>query len=371
LVFSYVRVTRQRRGRLRLIGEVRCPGVVPGPTPRFQGSSMRSGNASDGKRSVTPRWLGGLAARFGQQDPVQPPAGGGRARPLDGQSPFDIPMSGWREIAWRVLAGINQNRLLAVAASVVFYGLLALFPAITAFVSLYALFLDPSTIAAHLDVLKALMPAEAYGIVENQITHIAQASGGSLSWTFAGGLLFALWSANSGMKAMIDALNVTYGETEKRGFIRLNLVSLAMTLAGLVFMLLAISGVVVAPLVLGWFGLAGQGEAAIALLRWPAIFVLIVLGLAALYRFGPSREAAHLKWFTVGAVVATLLWMAASLLFSWYLSNFANYNATYGSLGAAIGLMMWLWLTFIAVLLGAQINAEIENQEKRLRDNAG
>ena len=335
---------------------------------------MRSRKASNRKKPAgSTRWLSGLAllaaiglaARYERPERATRSAGKDRAAALDGQSPLDIPARGWREIAWRVYEGINRDRLLAVAASVVFYGLLALFPAITAFVSLYALFLDPSTIAAHLNVLKALMPEGAYQIVENQVTHIAQAGSGSLSWTFVAGLLFALWSTNSGMKAMIDALNVTYGETEKRGFIELNLVSLTMTLAGLAFMLLAIAGVVVAPLVLGWLGLAGRGEWAIALLRWPAIFLLIVLGLAALYRFGPSREAAHLKWFTVGAVVATLLWVAGSVLFSWYLSNFANYNATYGSLGAAIGLMMWLWLTSIAILVGAEINAEIEHQTAR------
>ena len=161
---------------------------------------------------------------------------------------------------------------------------------------------------------------------------------------------------------MIDALNVVYDEEEKRGFVRLNLISLAMTLALLSFLLVAVGAVIVLPLVFAWLGMEGSAEWALALLRWPAIMLVISVGLAMLYRFGPSRQDAQWRWLSVGAVVATLLWVAGSALFSWYLSNFANYNETYGTLGAGIGLMMWLWLTSIAILVGAEINAEIEHQ---------
>jgi membrane protein len=277
-------------------------------------------------------------------------------------SALEIPFAGWMDIAKRTWQQISENRLLAVAAGVVFFGLLALFPAITALVSSYALFADAAAIGRHLAFAAALMPEGAYGLVEGEIKRIAQGSGGGLSLAFATGLAIALWSANSGMKAMIDALNVIYGETEKRSFIRLNLISLMMTLCGLIFLLLAIGTVVVLPLVLSWLGLAAAGEWAIAVLRWPAIMIVIALGLAALYRFGPSRKAAQWRWLSVGALIATLLWVAGSALFSWYLSNFADYNATYGSLGAGIGLMMWLWLTSIAILLGGEINAQIEHQ---------
>jgi membrane protein len=288
-----------------------------------------------------------------------------RGRGRSAASPLDIPLAGWRDIAWRVYAEIQNDRLLAVAAGVVFYGLLALFPAITALVSSYALFADAATIGKHLAFAAALMPGGAYGIVEEQITRIAQGSSGGLSTAFLMGLGLAIWSANAGMKAMIDALNVIYGETEERSFIRLNLLSLAMTLGGLVFLLTAIGTVIALPLVFAWFGIESWSEWAIAMLRWPAITIVIALALAALYRFGPSRRAAQWKWLSVGAVVATLLWIAGSALFSWYLSNFADYNATYGSLGAGIGLMMWLWLTSIAILIGAEINAEIEHQTAR------
>ena len=280
-------------------------------------------------------------------------------------SPLQIPWPGWRDIAWRVYAEIGNDRLLAVAAGVVFYGLLALFPAVTALVSSYALFADAAAIGRHLAFAAALMPQGAYGIVEEQIARIAQGGGGQLSLAFVTGFLLALWSANAGMKAMIDALNVIYGETEKRSFLKLNLLSLMMTFAGLVFLLLAIATVVVLPLVFAWLGIEGLGNRLIVMLRWPVILVVIALGLAALYRYGPSRREAQWRWLSVGAIAATLLWIAGSILFSIYLSNFTDYNATYGSLGAGIGLMMWLWLTAIAILIGAEINAEIEHQTAR------
>jgi membrane protein len=308
---------------------------------------------------------------FGEPQPDDEPRSLQRARAQErgrgrrAASPADIPLAGWRDIAWRVYAEIQNDRLLAVAAGVVFYGLLALFPAITALVSSYALFANAATIGKHLAFAAALMPGGAYGLVEEQITRIAQGSSGGLSTAFMVGLGLAVWSANAGMKAMIDALNVIYGETEERSFIRLNLLSLAMTLGGLVFLLVAIGTVIALPLVFAWFGIESWSEWAIALLRWPAIMIVIALALAVLYRFGPSRHAAQWRWLSVGAVAATLLWIAGSALFSWYLSNFADYNATYGSLGAGIGLMMWLWLTSIAILVGAEINAEIEHQTAR------
>jgi membrane protein len=277
-------------------------------------------------------------------------------------SPLQIPLAGWKDIGWRVYAEIQNDRLLAVAAGVVFYGLLALFPAITALVSSYALFADAAAIGRHLAFAAALMPQGAFGIVEEQIARIAQGGGGQLSFAFLLALGLALWSANAGMKAMIDALNVIYGETEKRSFIKLNLLSLALTLGGLVFLLLAINTVIVLPLVFAWLGIEGVGNWLIAMLRWPAILIVTALGLSVLYRYGPSRKEAQWRWLSVGAVVAMLLWVAGSALFSLYLSNFADYNATYGSLGAGIGLMMWLWLTSIAILVGAELNAEIEHQ---------
>ena len=246
-----------------------------------------------------------------------------------------------------------------------FYGLLALFPAVTALVSSYGLFADAASIGGHLAVAVAFLPAGASSIVQEQVDRIVQASGGELGLGFVFGLLLAVWSANAGMKAMIDALNVIYDEDEKRSFIALNLLSLTLTIAVLAVMLAAIGMVVVFPLALNFIGLASVTEWAAALLRWPLLFMLLTLALAVLYRFGPSRRQARWQWLSPGAVLATLLWIAGSALLSLYLSKFADYNATYGSLGAGIGLMMWLWLTSVVVLFGAELNSEIEHQTAR------
>jgi membrane protein len=174
-----------------------------------------------------------------------------------------------------------------------------------------------------------------------------------------------LWSANAGMKAIMDALNVVYDEKEKRGFINLNLVSLAFTIGGIIAALLAVGAVVVLPVVLSYIGLSGIGEILLRLLRWPLLLAVIVIGLAVLYRIGPSRREARWQWLSVGSVFAALAWLISSALLSWYLSNFANYDATYGSLGAGIGLMMWMWISSIVILFGAELNAEIEHQTAR------
>jgi membrane protein len=242
--------------------------------------------------------------------------------------------------------------------------LLALFPAVTALVSLYGLFADPILISAHLSLLAGVMPGAAIEIVRDQITRIAATSTNALSFGFLFGVGLALWSANAGMKAIIDALNVVYDEREKRSFLKLTLVSFGFTFAGLAFIVLAVGTVVVAPLVLAWLGIQSRGLEALWLLRWPILFLITLFWLAALYRFAPSRTRARWAWLSVGSVVAACAWIAGSLLFSWYLSNFANYDATYGSLGAAIGLMIWLWLSVIAVLLGGELNAEIEHQTR-------
>jgi membrane protein len=247
----------------------------------------------------------------------------------------------------------------------VFYMLLALFPAVTALVSLYGLFTDPAVIGEHLGALEGLLPAGAISIVNEQITRLSQTSNTALGLGFLFGLALALWSANAGMKAIIDALNVVYDEREKRGFFKLTLVSIAFTLGGLAIVIIALAAVVVAPLVLSFAGVEGRGAEVLAWLRWPILAIVVTLWLAVLYRYGPSRRLAQWQWLSVGSVFAGLAWIAVSLLFSWYLADFADYNATYGSLGAAIGLMMWLWLSVTVILIGGELNAEIEHQTAR------
>jgi membrane protein len=284
------------------------------------------------------------------------------ARGRGADSPGEIPAKGWKDIAWRTYEQIQEDRLLAVAAGAVFYGLLALFPAITALVSSYALFTDAKTINDHLSFLAGLVPQGAYSIIQDQISRVLAKGEVRLGTAFVFSLMLALWSANGGMKAIIDALNVVYGEEEKRGFLKLNAISLAFTLGSLLAVLTAIGLVVATPIVLSTIGLGALGDALLRIGRWPALAAVVLIGLAVLYRYGPSRRAPKWKWVTVGGALATVAWLAGSALLSYYLSNFGDYDATYGSLGAAIGMMMWMWMSTIVVLFGAELNSEIEHQ---------
>ncbi|UEM14277.1 YihY/virulence factor BrkB family protein [Bradyrhizobium barranii subsp. barranii] len=281
------------------------------------------------------------------------------------KSPFAIPWAGWKDIFWRTYQRIDDDRLLATAGGVVFFGLLAIFPAVTALVSSYGLFADPSTISSNLHSLAMLLPEGAFQIVEDQVTRVVSNGNTALGVTFLFGLLLAIWSANAGVKAIFDALNVAYEEREKRSFVRLNTVSLAFTVGGIAALLLMVGTVVAFPLALNHLGIAPESRLIVALARWPVLFVILLAALAVLYRFAPSRDAPRWQWLSLGAVTAAILWIAGSALLSWYLSEFANYNATYGSLGAAIGLMMWMWMSAIVIMFGAELNSEIERQTLR------
>lgn len=267
----------------------------------------------------------------------------------------------WRDVLRDAYEAMNKDRLLAVAAGVVFYALLAMVPAITAFVSFYGLFASAGTVQNHLSLLADVMPAGGIDLLREQIVRIASRPGG-LGIGFVVGLLIALWSANAGVKAMIDALNAIEGRNESRSFVRLNLLSLSMTLGAIVFLLLSIGAVVAFPLVMSAFGLKPFTGMATWLIRWPVLFAVVVGALAVFYRVGPIGPKTHRAWLTPGAIVAALAWLAGSAALSFYLSNFADYNATYGSLGAAIGLMMWMWLSTIAVLIGAELDRAIERK---------
>jgi membrane protein len=285
-----------------------------------------------------------------------------RDRGRHSSTPLQIPWPGWKDVLWRTYEQINDDRLLAIAAGVVFYGLLAVFPAITALVSCYGLFADASTISGNLQTLAYMLPDGSFQIVQDQIARVLANGQAKLGLTFIFGLALALWSANAGVKAVIDALNVVYGEREKRSFIRLNLLSLAFTTGAIAALLLMVGAVVALPLTLDRIGLGTDSKFVISMVRWPLLMVMLLVSLGVLYRFGPSRPGARWQWLGIGTIAAALLWLAGSSLLSWYLSNFGNYSATYGSLGAAIGLMMWMWMSAIIVLCGAELNSEIEHQ---------
>jgi membrane protein len=289
----------------------------------------------------------------------------GKRRGREADWPSEIPAAGWKDIAWRLYAALNNDRVLLVAAGVTFYLLLALFPALAAFVSVYGIVSDPQTIADQIAYLGSMMPAAALELIQGQLQSLAQQDTDALGIGFLVGLAIAIWGANSGIKALFDAMNIAYGETEKRGFIKLNLISLVFTFAAIVVAIALLLVVGVVPAVLALFNLGGVAAVLIDYGRWPLMLLVITLGISILYRFGPSREHAKWRWLSWGSALAAVVWVAASWGFSWYLQNFANYNATYGSLGAVIGLLVWTWISMIVIIMGAELNAEMEHQTAR------
>jgi membrane protein len=282
------------------------------------------------------------------------------ARGRQAEAPREIPARGWKDIVVRTVKEFGDDQIPLISAGITFYVLLALFPALAALVSIYGLFADPAEASRHLQSLSGLLPQGAAGFLGEQMTRIAGAHSGSLSIGFVGGLLASIWSANGAMKAMIAGMNIAYDETEKRKFVAKTLTSLAFTLGFMAFAIVALAAIGLAPAA---GRLLGHGAGVIvAVVSWPLLLVALGGGLAALYRFGPSRDRVKWRWISWGSAAATLLWLAFSALFSLYLANFADYNKTYGSLGAAIGFMMWIYVSSQVVLLGAELNSEMEHQ---------
>ncbi len=279
--------------------------------------------------------------------------------------PREIPAKGLKDVFWRVFAAVQEDRVMLVAAGVTFYLLLSIFPAMTALVSLYGFFADPTSITDRLSFLNEIMPPEGLSIFFDQLRSLAGEKRSALSFGLIFGLAIALWSANNGVKALFEAMNIAYGEDEKRSFLRLNLVSFAFTLGGLIGLIILVVGLGIIPAIIAVVNLGGVTEMVLRVLRWPVLLVVIAFGITLLYRFGPSRERARLRWVTWGAVMAALLWVIGSLGVSYYLSNIADYNATYGTLGALIGFLFWTWISAIIVILGAEVNAELEHQTAR------
>jgi membrane protein len=310
-------------------------------------------------------WRALVRARSNSDRSVDLARAGETGRGREANTPEQIPARGWRDILWRVLGSISANRVLSTSGGVAFFALLAVFPGIAAIVSLYGLFADASTIGKHLSLLSGFLPGGVLALIAEQITLISRQGSEKLGTAFVGGLLIALVSANSGMAALFDALNVVYDEREKRSLVRFYATTFLFTLAGIVLVILAITGVVVLPVVLKLVGLATTTEWLLAVLRWPVLLVSIVVSLACIYRYGPSRRDARWRWVTWGSILGALLWIAASMVFSWYVATFDSYNKTYGSLGAGVGFMVWLWISAVIVLLGGELNAEMEHQTAR------
>ena len=274
-------------------------------------------------------------------------------------------MKGLRDVFWRVVHEVLEDRVTLIAAGVAFYLLLALFPALAALVAIYGLIADPATMADHLHELSALLPPGAFDLIAERIKTLVDARSSTLGLTFFVGLAVAVWSTHSATLAVFDAMNIAYEETEKRGVMRLNALGLCFTLCAMLAATLMIGLVAVMPVLLSYLWLDQFKENLALLLRWPFLLLIAAIATTAVYRFGPSREPAKLRWMTWGAVLVTVAWFLMSVTFSFYLNHFANYNATYGTLGALMGFLVWTWLSLVILIVGGELNAELEHQTAR------
>ena len=319
------------------------------------GPGTRAGG-SDGSQGLGAAAGGGPSA--GHQTDPRAVANDDRGRGAD--TPQEIPAKGWKDIAKRTLKEVKADQVPLLAAGVAFYVLLALFPAIIAGVSIYGLAADPQTVRDQINQLAQTLSPETAKLIGTQIQQVTSSAGGALGLATVIGILTALWSASSGMKALITGVNLAYDEPEGRKFVKLRGLSILMTLAAMVLLGVALALIVGFPAVPDSWPTVLQWTAAI--LRFVLLAVLLLAGLAALYRYAPDRDKPKWSWSSPGSVVATVLWVLASVGFSIYVNAFGNYNKTYGALAGIIILMFWLYLTAFVVLVGAELNAEMELQ---------
>ncbi len=287
------------------------------------------------------------------------------SRGRSARRPSEIPAKGWRDIALRVWTELTVDHVTVVSAGVAFFGLLAIFPAIGALISIAGLVMDPATIEAQIESTASVLPQNAATILQEQARSVASNSGTGLGLAAIFGVILSLYGASKGMRTLMEGMNIAYDEEETRGFVAQYALSMVLTLFLILGVLIALAFTVVVPALLGSLGLPDQIVTLVEWGRWPLLAVLTVLGLAVLYRFGPSREDPTWRWVSWGSVVATGLWVIGSIAFSIYVRNFGSYSESYGALGGVIILLTWLWLSAYIVLLGAEINSEMEHQTKR------
>jgi membrane protein len=277
-------------------------------------------------------------------------------------SPHRIPWRGWRQVLLRTYREVISDRVSLVAAGCAFWATLALFPAISMLVSLYGLIFDPLTVEPQLQTIRDLLPPAAFTLIADRVHTLVSKGSGTLSLNLVISTAIALWSASTGTKSIISALNMAYGEQEQRSFFRFQAVGLFMTLCGIIGAVLGVAILVGLPAVISLVGLSDYASGLIRAGSVAMLVFFVLLSIALLYRFGPCRRAADWDWVSPGSVVATLLWLGASALLSVYVGRIATYDATYGPLAAVVGMMMWFWVSAYAVLLGAELNAELELQ---------
>jgi membrane protein len=288
------------------------------------------------------------------------PAAKGAPGVRPARSPLQISLAEWKTILANTKDEFTEDQIPMIAAGVSFYTLLAIFPGLAAFVALYGLFADIATVQHDLHVLSFVLPDSALKFFGEQMVRMAEGQKGGLSLTFVVGLLTSIWSANGAVKALMTGLNIAYEVHERRSFVRRTLISLAFTLGLLAFGTAAIAVLGAGPAVEAYLG--QHAAFMLNLVSWPILFVAMGLGIALLYRYAPSRGPVRFEWVTPGSLAAMVLWLGVSAVFSIYVGNFAHYDKTYGSLGAVVGFMIWNWLTNTVILVGAELNSEVEAQ---------
>jgi membrane protein len=349
------RMTR-RTMRLGLLGTAVLVGrktAGGGKARAGQGSQTGGGAGSQGLAGAA----GGGASPTHETDPSAV-TNDDRGRKAD--RPQEIPPKGWKDIAKRTMKEVKQDQVPLLSAGVAFYALLSLFPAIIAGVSIYGLVADPETVRQQLDELTRMLSPETAKLVGEQIEQVTSGAGGALGLATVVGILTALWSASSGMKALITGVNLAYDETEGRKFLKLRGLALLLTLGAMVLMAIALALIVAFPALTDSWPTVLRWTA--GTLRWVLLAALLVVGLAVLYRYAPDRDEPKWSWVSWGSGIAALLWVLASIGFSVYASSFGNYNKTYGALAGVIILMFWLYLSAFVVLVGAELNTEMELQ---------
>lgn len=294
----------------------------------------------------------------GKWDAEELSAGRGARRPAE------LGTTGWKAAAKRVVAELKNDHVTLLAAGVAFKALLAIFPAIIAAISVWGLVASPQQMSAQLADFLEIMPDEAATLLEEQMTAVAEGDPGALSIALAASVLVALWSASGGMAGLIEGCNAAYNETDERGFVRKRGLALGLTVGAILFLGVTIGLIAVLPPLLSGLGLGAEAELAIRIGTWPLLALLVMGALATVYKYGPDRDRPRLRWVSWGAVIATILWLVGSAGFTLYVESFGTFGETYGAVAGIIVLMLWLLLSALVVLLGAEINAELERQTR-------
>ena len=281
------------------------------------------------------------------------------------EKPREIPKAGWKDVFKRVKNELDRDKINIVAAGVAFYFFLAIFPALAAIISIYGLVTEPSQVGQQLSQITAALPEQTQQMLQERLKSIASQSSGALGWGVALSILISLWSANKGTKSLFEGINIAYDEKNERGFLKENALTLLFTLGGIIIGIICIALVVAFPALVGKLGLPETVQTIISWAKWPLLAIILVFTLAMVYKYAPVRDNPQFKWVSWGSIIATTLWVVGSLLFSWYVNNFGNFNETYGSVAAVIILLLWFNLTAFVILLGAEINSELELQTEK------